>query len=273
MKQDTQTINLNFPSEWRFLAPIKVDQMIRIGRNNDGGYVVPIAALKNIDALISMGIFNDWSFDLDLQKHIPDIEIHAYDHTISKQSFKRDYRRAFIKFIKFKLPYQKLIEKRNLYKSYCSFFNGKVKHYQERIHNRLDNSNDATLNIVFQRIQKKCIFLKIDIEGSEYRLIDEIIKFSDSIQVLIIEFHDIDPLMPVFFSAIKKLQEKYDIVHFHANNYGAVAKNQLPEVVEITFTKKGLLPSDQIRYELPLDGLDYPCNPNVQDYQIHFSND
>ena len=39
---------------------------------------------------------------------------------------------------------------------------------------------------------KDKILLKIDIEGSEYRILEDIISIKDSLNALIIEFHDID---------------------------------------------------------------------------------
>lgn len=264
-------IDLNFSSEWGFLAPLRIEPMMRIGQNTDGGYVVPSDALRNIDTLISLGIFNDWSFDLHLLKIIPNLEVHAYDHTISKQDFKRGYHRALIKFIKGRLSYSALTEKRELYHSYCSFFSENRKHYQERVHNRLDQHNDVTLDVIFDRTQSKCSFLKIDIEGGEYRIIDDILKYSGRIQVLVMEFHDTDPLMTLFISAVKKLQEKFDLVHLHVNNYGKLASNRFPEVLEITFVKKGMFFGDHKRATLPLDDLDFACNTEAPDYKINFA--
>ena len=41
-----------------------------------------------------------------------------------------------------------------------------------------------------ERINKKPIFLKIDIEGWEYRLLKDLITYSEVIEGLVIEFHD-----------------------------------------------------------------------------------
>jgi len=58
------------------------------------------------------------------------------------------------------------------------------------------------------------------------------------------EFYDTDPLMTLFISGVKKLQEKFDLVHLHVNNYGNLAGNRFPEVLKITIIKKGMLSGD-----------------------------
>ena len=45
---------------------------------------------------------------------------------------------------------------------------------------------------IFERIKSNKIFLKIDIEGSEYRILDDLIRYQDLIKGLVIEFHNID---------------------------------------------------------------------------------
>lgn len=39
---------------------------------------------------------------------------------------------------------------------------------------------------------RSALFLKIDIEGFEYRILDEIIQYSDILTGVVIEFHDCD---------------------------------------------------------------------------------
>ena len=53
--------------------------LIRVGRNNDGGYVM-VDDFKETDCLISYGIGGDVSFEKDLQNKIK--LSHLYDHTI-----------------------------------------------------------------------------------------------------------------------------------------------------------------------------------------------
>ena len=47
----------------KILKPKYNYDLIRIGRDNDGGYLVEKKSLENTQSLISLGISNDWSFE------------------------------------------------------------------------------------------------------------------------------------------------------------------------------------------------------------------
>ena len=65
------------------LRPIAYENLIRIGRSNDGGYVIPKKIFSICDGLLSYGINKDWSFEKDFWKRSPKAIIHCYDHTIN----------------------------------------------------------------------------------------------------------------------------------------------------------------------------------------------
>ena len=67
----------------KILRPIKFPDLVRIGRQNDGGYVVPRSILDSINVLVSFGVGDDWSFEECIRRHKSKIKIEAYDHTIS----------------------------------------------------------------------------------------------------------------------------------------------------------------------------------------------
>jgi hypothetical protein len=270
-RHPAKQVSLALPTELNFLAPFVVDEMVRVGKLNDGGYVIPKSSTLEVDTLISLGVSTDWSFDQHFKRLNPQIEIHAYDHTISEDLFRRSYQRGVVHFLLGRISRADLSEQRNLLRSYRSFFSTDARHFKERIHNRLDALHDATIDKVFERTISNRIFLKIDIEGSEYRIIDSILKNADRIVGMVIEFHDTDPLRQVFCHAVKKLQREFDIVHFHANNFGAVAEDNLPEVLELTFARGAAVRRVDRRSLLPLPGLDNPNNPRKLDYEIRFS--
>ena len=57
------------------------------------------------------------------------------------------------------------------------------------------------------------IFIKMDIEGSEYRLLDDILKYASDISGLVIEFHDVDLHQERILNFIQKLP--LTLVHIH----------------------------------------------------------
>ena len=92
------------------------------------------------------------------------------------------------------------------------------------------------LNRIMSEINSDKIFLKIDIEGSEYSILEEIIQNQERIEGLVIEFHNIQINMDILIDFIKKF--KLEITHIHPNNYGSTDKSGNPNVIEMTFEKK-----------------------------------
>lgn len=70
-------------TEQRFLemiAPHVAGKEIRLGQDQDGGYVVPVMAMEKSKRLVSLGIRNDPSFDVDAMKTFPNLENdHMFD--------------------------------------------------------------------------------------------------------------------------------------------------------------------------------------------------
>ncbi len=263
--------NQNMPDELGFLAPIIVDDLVRVGRHHDGGYVIPRTALKETEVLLSLGVNEDWSFDADFLRINPKAIVHAYDPTISDRRFKKQIIKRFINLCFAKSSFKDAIAAVRLRSSYKRFFNGRATHYEERVHNRIDKEEDATFQSIFRRTESQKSFVKMDIEGSEYRVIDDLVKYSSRIIGMVIEFHDTEPLRPVFCTAVKKLQEHYDIVHIHGNNNGSVGFDGFPEFVEITFIRKDFYSTvTGKRRILPLETLDEPNNPKRADYALRF---
>ena len=258
------------PPELNFLAPTISDSLMRVGGANDGGYVIPTFLANESTLLISLGLSDDWSFDKHFKQLNPDIQIHSYDHTVSRAEFQKSLQRSFIKACLGKLPLREVSSRFAKLKDYDSFFSGSVVHFEERVRNRVDRSSDVTIASVFGRSPSRSIFLKCDIEGSEYRIIDDILKYADRIIGIAIEFHDTEPLRQLFIACVQKLQQRFGIVHLHANNYSGVARDGLPNVLEITFAEKTRCIFGRHRTDLPIPEVDSPCNPRFADYAIHF---
>jgi len=47
----------------KILRPINWKNLIRVGKDNDGGYVIPYEIISKTDVLLSYGINKDWSFE------------------------------------------------------------------------------------------------------------------------------------------------------------------------------------------------------------------
>jgi len=133
----------------------------------------------------------------------------------------------------------------------------------------LGNNTNNTTNLHEYMIGKENIFMKIDIEGHEFRLIPSIIQNGDiqKIKQLVIEIHspaDIQ-LHPVYynglgdivnetmFQMLHELTLTHTLVHFHANNGPPIQKINgidLPHVFELTWIRNDFV-QEKIRNTIP----------------------
>lgn len=272
------------PRSLSCLNPVIVEDLRRFGRKGDGGYVLPASHPSRIDGVISFGLSDDWSFEEDLSRLRPDLPIHAYDHTIGEAVFRQKVKSS-IKDIIFGLcslfllrtTTSELVElikqyqaRRGVYLDYKRFFSERALHYEKRVFNRHEKHTDTTIDNVFSRLKDKShLLLKMDIEGGEYRLIPQILERSESIDLMVIEFHDTEPLRDLFLRSIHEILAHFDIIHVHGNNWGGVAADGLPEVLEISFlSRKFAHDPHRHRNRLPIEGLDFANDPTKPDLAL-----
>jgi hypothetical protein len=268
---DADRISESLPPNLAFLAPVDVDGLIRVGNEHDGGYVVPEDTVQEVDAVLSFGVSTDWSFEEHFKQLNSKVEIHAYDHTVGEQRFLRAYQRGIIKWLLRRTSLSDVRRRRRILRSYRIFFPSQAIHFEEAIHARNSTPGHATIDKVFRRTKSHRIFLKIDIAGSEYSIIDDILRYADRIKALVIEFHETIALRDTFCSAVKRLQREFQIVHVHGNNFSQAASDGLPNVMEITFVHGAAPSSARRRRSLPLASLDSPNDPKSPDHPLRFN--
>lgn len=263
------------------IRPIITDDQIRLGRNYDGGYVVNKKAIENA-SLISLGINDDWSFEEDYDKQNGN-KIFMYDGSINHRLFKRNFLIAILDIFSLKFMLKILlrrncikdfISKYQLYKSFKKFTaKENIDFYSSFVSNQ---PNSVRLNKIIKdnlKDNEKC-FLKIDIEGYEYRIMDDILDNQDLISGMVIEFHDIDIMINVFTDFIKKLKDNFYITHIHANNnssYSALIDNLI--IYEISFLNKNLISNTPKYFQAGIYNnvdLDFKNIRELNEHQIKF---
>lgn len=259
-------------SKYNFLKPYKVKKLIRLGRNFDGGYLVCSQALKSCKNLITLGVGDDLSFERDYDKKKKPQKIFLYDYTVNHILFLKIIIKYFRRLITLRTKLDNFIYSINNYLNYINFINKKnVFLFKFRVVKKIKKNFDINLKNIFKKINSNNNLLKIDIEGSEYEIINEIIRYSSKVNILIIEFHWINKNSKLFINSVKKLKKKFNIVHLHANNYRQPKDNEdIFDVLEITFSNK-IINKYQERYRLnfPIKNLDMECFPNHK--KINFS--
>lgn len=179
---------------------------IRTGKNNDGGYVMA-DSFRQVKTAYSLGICDDVSWDKDMAKR--GIEVYMYDHTINSLS-KTD---AHFHFFKYGIGGKS---------------EGVFKALDDLI---IENGHENDNNML----------LKMDIEGSEWEVIESTKSLSKFSQI-VLELHGLCKAPDErIISCLKKLSETHSAVHIHANNCSDVCffgDAMLPDALEITYLRR-----------------------------------
>jgi len=255
----------------KLLKPFDLGNLVRLGGNKDGGYLLSNKSLSKCDFLISIGISYNWDFEIDFlkNKNTKYLSIIAYDNSISLKIIKKfSLKNLMIFFIR---PSFKCIQRISKFLSYIKTFNRKnAIHYPLNLA-KFNSKKTINLGRVFDNIKKKSIILKIDIEGEEYLLMNDMLKHLSKINILIIEFHFIQKNKLLFLKFIKNLSKKFYVSHVHVNN-ATFQWSDKAEIVECTFERKTNFKNkaNLSKLSYPLKNLDFPSSKNIADPKIIF---
>lgn len=205
--------------------------LVKLGGFKDGAYVANYFSLMESKILICGGVGSNVRFESDFFDINQQVNIVLVDPTVSVV---RMIARGFYHFIKKGqsgyrslsevLNYLFLIRQGKLIKKYLG---------------NLFTINDILFK-VNRQLDDRSIFIKLDIEGAEYDLLQNIIDLKKKITGVSIEFHDLHD-----FKNIEKLKKfldelEFSIVHISVNEV-CLTNGNYPSVLEIS-----LAPNDQL---------------------------
>jgi len=219
------------------------DNKIRLGNNYDGGYVL-CDVDEPYDCYISAGVSDEESFSRDfiIKYNMNKSNCFAFDGTI------QDY------------PY--------VYTKNITFFKKNISDFNDHGH--------TDLSFLLNKYNN--IFLKMDIEGGEYKWIKSVSEeMLQNIKQIVIEFHGIcDDAYEFRFQdklkCFEKLNRTHYILHIHANNYGPVLFSSVPSVIELTYVNKRYFKNEPEfnKHFLPINNLDFPNNIYSEDIDLSY---
>ena len=237
----------------KFFYPKYDIDLKRLGNKYDGGYLISNKTINNTKNLISLGIKDDWSFEKDFYKNNSKINIFCFDDNLDLKFLIKRFITDLVFFI----------------------FNFNIQNIKKKIYKVIDYIIVSKKFLFFKKEisygdlkkilkNKSKVFVKVDIEGSEYRILDELLNNKNVIGA-IIEFHGFNLNMDFIEKKLKKTKLK--IIHIHGNNYSKVDNFNVPEVVEITLDKNV---KKRKKIKLP-NKLDKPNNPIFKEMKLYFN--
>lgn len=210
------------------LKPFSCKNLIRLGKDYDGGYLINELDVKRSNHLIGFGVGTDVSFENDFNE-IHKCNTYLYDKNINVS------------------------------------LNNEYKVFQKNV------IDDVSLEEIFS--DKHKIFLKCDIEGGEYLIIDFLINHQHLFTGAVMEFHDIHNYenFNILTNFISKF--KLPLIHTHINNHFYIKMDDkvIPSVIELSFSS-----SDNLIYDSAIrlpHKLDMRNKIEDIDFDINFHGD
>lgn len=202
---------IKFLNEVRSLlkvADVLDGELIRVGKNNDGGYVM-LNDFDNMSIAYSLGIGNDVSWDSYFASL--GYDIYMFDHSIDK------------------LPYEN--EKFHWSKIGISYYES-------------DSMKNLETIISQNNHREERMLLKMDIEGYEWEFLSKLpSSILNCFDQIVCEIHDLLDYnrRTEILSGLQKLNETHQLIHVHANNACQVyfsEYNVFPNNLEVTYVRK-----------------------------------
>lgn len=245
----------------KILEPTQDFPLIRLGSARDGGYLVDSRLLES--DLLTFGISGDWKFEKDWKnssRH--NCRIVAYDGSIGALKF-------FVSAIisSFRLHKPDLVARNwGVFVDYFQFLKKHTRFKKKYVtRSNTNRTSEAFSNALLETGLTHPVFLKMDIEGDEYKLLDLILENRDLIAGIAIEFHD--PLKHVEAITDFAANIYMNIANIHVNNCLPKEKDNTTEPsIEISFTDQ---PGDAKFSGLP-HPLEQDNDPSCEPVSIRF---
>lgn len=244
-----------------YLRPIDGVDCVRIGPSGDGGYVLPREALKRTDWLISLGLGADWRFEEEFRSR-SGAPVTAYDHTVTTKFWARRTVGRMLRPLRRRRIVDDLRHNPSgTYLRYRRFFRG-----GECEHRRVEVGDGARGTVSAEEILADCpgsaIWVKMDIEGAEWKTLAHWVAGSHRLAGMVVEFHDVARHADELRRFVAELPD-FAVVNTSVNNVGGVMPDATPVLVELTLVRADLITSDPARPRRDLNAPNSSLHPTI----------
>jgi len=276
--------------------PRLVNDLVRVGnKEKDGGYVISKRQIDKTKVLIGLGVNYDWSFEEEFKSLNNKVNIYCYDFSVGGTIFFKSIISSLMNIVSLNSYTKEIFNKRSpvsvftkllfnikTYFKFNSFFKPeKGNFFFQKGISDFSSSIFITVSEMFNNVKsfkdlpENSVYIKMDIEESEYDVLEDMLEQSSKINGFSIEFHNLKHLWNDFNLLAEKLNKDFEIIHMHGNNSCSyIPGTGIPELIEVSYIKRNLISNEEINAtnnrKYPLEGLDIPNLPNLPDLSIAF---
>lgn len=228
------------------LKPYKINSnKLRLGPDEDGGYVASTVSIDNSKALFTYGVGYDIRYE-EAYRSKTGNDSYLYDHTIGRDNGWNIGPQ--LNFYNEGLGFQ----------DRCDDF---INHYS-----KLNIDGD--------------VLLKIDIEGAEYDYFEKVNveKLSKITTGILLELHWVSDTgyQERAKNILENLYKYFTLTHIHGNAWGALFEykgHKVPETFELSLVNNKYITDKEIdNQNYPIEGLDVSNRPSYPDVDLSFLN-
>lgn len=254
------------PISW---MPRAAADAVRMGSPADGGYVVSEGSVEATTHLLSMGLSDNWSFEEAFASK-RQCRLTVFDPFVTGRFWLRTYISKVLTpgGVRELMPPRPYAVK---YWRYRQFFDGTYRrHVRQEIGYEDPIVGTISLPSALKEVEGNSCFLKVDIEGAEYRILSDAVALQDRFVGVVIEFHDVDLHRTRIDEFIRDMS-RHVLINVHPNNGGRTDPEGDPLTIEATWVRKDLFqprsPGESLR---ALDALNAPNVPSLRDIKTSF---
>jgi hypothetical protein len=246
--------------------------LVRVGSAGDGGYVLPRRLIEGSASLVSVGVGDNWDFEDAFLADCPGAHVHCFDGSVSEVIFKDQAMEAGLVLLGYLMRLRRfhavrsrdrLTDRLAVLRRFRRFTASERVHFSPRFIATKSDRFHATWREAFASAAVPAL-VKIDIEGAEYDILDDVIDDRDRISGIILELHDCGGHWRRIERLLARIEPEFVVAHVHGNNCRPLVPDTgVPEVLELTFVHRRFVDgASGPRRRRPLVGLDAPNIPD-----------
>ena len=251
-------------------CPNSPADLVRIGAQFDGGYVISQRMIEAAGGLLSFGLSDEWEFECEFTRMacVPSV---CFDPTVDEVFWAKRFAAGLVKGL-ISLDVSRLRRGLRMI-DYWRFFDGKRNRHIRKAVGYSGLESLSFLDAIVVADMPSPLMLKMDIEGWEYRILPQLIDSRSEFIGLAIEFHDVDLHEQRIADFVEAISDRFVLIHFHANNHTTVGPDGLALAFELTFMARSLLhPGERlVMSDLPIADLDAPNIPGKKEAVVSFA--